>query len=159
MHLKNIHKIFLIILCLTLVTSHIGAANHEARLENIIITNTRDDLLVFLQVEGAFTDKLKTAVLSGVPITFSFFINLHQVRNIWFDKKLAGQRITHTLKYDNLKKEFIVKRSWDKDKILSTESFEEAQRLMADIDSLKIVPLTKLEKRPTIPNPGKSGIK
>lgn len=146
MPLKNKFKTAAVILCLLLLASNIDAANQETRLENIIITNTRDDLLIFLQVEGAFTDKMKNAVLSGVPITFSFFINLHQVRNIWIDKKIAGQKVTHTLKYDSLKKEYIVNRSWDSRKKLTTESFEDAQKLMTDIDSLKIARLKKLKK-------------
>ena len=97
-------------------------------------------------VEGAFTDKMKNAVLSGVPITFSFFINLYQVRNLWMDKKIANQKFTHTLKYDSLKKEHEIRRSWDRNKILTTESIDEAQRLMTDIDSLKITELRDLNK-------------
>ena len=97
-------------------------------------------------VQGAFTDKMKNAVLTGVPITFSFFINLYQVRNLWLDKKIASLKITHTLKYDSLKKEYVIKRSWNGDKNLSAESIEEAQRLMTDIDSLKITELRNLKK-------------
>jgi len=118
----------------------------DARLTNIIVTNTRDDLLVYLNVEGAFREKMKNAVLSGVPATFSFFIALYKVKNLWLDKKIADLKITHTIKYNNLKKEFIVKRSWENDKTLVTQSFDEAQKLMADIDSLKIVSLDLLEK-------------
>ena len=146
MTLKNGKIGFIILLCFILLSSYVRAAGQEARLENIIISNTRDDLLIFLKVEGAFTDKMKNAVLSGVPITFSFFINLNQVRNLWMDKKIASQKITHTLKYDSLKKEYDIKRSWEKDKTLTTESLEEAQKLMTDIDSLKIVELKKLIK-------------
>jgi len=118
----------------------------DARLTDIIVTNTRDDLLVYVTVEGAFREKMKKAVLSGVPTTFSFFISLYQERNLWFDKEIADIKVTHTLKYNNLKKEFIVKRSWEKTTPLVTQSFEEARKLMAEVDSLKIVPLSVLEK-------------
>jgi hypothetical protein len=118
----------------------------DARLTDIIVTNTRDDLLVYLTVEGAFTGKMKNAILSGVPTTFSFFISLYQERNLWLDKEVADIKITHTLKYNNLKKEFIVNRSWENDDPLVTHSFDEARKLMSEIDSLKIVPLKVLEK-------------
>jgi hypothetical protein len=118
----------------------------EARLTDIIVTNTRDDLLVFLNVEGAFNDKIKKAVLTGVPATFFFYITLYQARNMWFDKKIADIKITHRIKYNSLKKEFIVIRSWEKDKPSVTQSFEEAQKLMAEIDSLKIISLGSLQK-------------
>ena len=106
----------------------------DARLTNIIVTNTQDDLLVYLNVEGAFTEKMKKAILSGVPTTFSFFFSLYQVRNLWFDKNIADIKITNTIKYDNLKEEFTVKRSWEKSGPQVTKSFDEAKKLMSEID-------------------------
>jgi hypothetical protein len=134
-----------LILAILLVMQNPAHAQ-DARLTDIIVTNTRDDLLVYLTVEGAFREKTKNAILSGVPTTFSFFISLYQERNLWFDKEIADIKITHTLKYNNLKKEFIVKRSWENDDPLVTQSFDEARKLMTEIDSLKIVPLRVLEK-------------
>ena len=80
----------------------------DARLTDIIVTNTSDDLLMYLNVEGAFIDEIEKAILSGVPTTFSFFITLYKVRNLWFDNNLADLKISHTIKYNNLKKEFTV---------------------------------------------------
>ncbi|HEA69638.1 hypothetical protein LCGC14_2850330 [marine sediment metagenome] len=118
----------------------------EAKLTNIIVTNTRDDLLLYLNVEGAFREKTKDAILSGVFTTFSFFIALYLNRNFWFDKKIADITITHTIKYNNIKKEYSVKRSWENGEAQITQSFREAQKLMTEIDSLKILPLYKLKK-------------
>jgi hypothetical protein len=117
----------------------------EAGLTNIIVTNTSDDLLMYLNVEGAFIDEIEKAILSGVPTTFSFFITLNKVRNLWFDNNLADLKISHTIKYNNLKKEFTVTRS-ESSKSVVTQSFVEAQQLMSEIDRLKIVPLIMLEK-------------
>jgi hypothetical protein len=118
----------------------------DARLTNIIVTNTRDDLLVYLNVEGAFRDKMKKAVLSGVPTTFSFFVSLYRARNLWFDKKITELTVTNTIKYNNLKEEFIVKRSWENSGPQIIKSFDKAQKLMMEIDGLKIAPLPRLEK-------------
>jgi len=115
-------------------------------LTDIIVTNTRDDLLVYLNVEGAFREKMQAAILSGVPTTFSFFITLFKARNLWLDKKIADIKVTHSVKYNNLKKEFVVKRSWENGEPLVTQSFEEVKKLMTEIDSLKIAPLSSLEK-------------
>ena len=117
----------------------------DARLTNIIVTNTSDDLLMYLNVEGAFVDEIKEAILSGVPTTFSFFITLYKVRNLWFDNNLADLKISHTIKYNNLKKEFTVTRS-ESSKSVVTQSFGEAQKLMSEIDRLKVIPLIMLEK-------------
>lgn len=118
----------------------------DARLANITVSNTRYDLLLYLNVEGAFRDEMKKAILSGVPATFSFFASLNRVKNFWFDGKIADMEITHTIKYDNLKKEFTITRSWEDNDPKVTKSYEEAQKLMNEIDSLKIIPLNRLEK-------------
>ena len=139
-------KTYLLLLIFLLLPGSHPAYGKEARLTNLIVTNTRDDLLVYLHVEGAFREKMETAILSGVPATFSFFISLDRVRNFWFDERIADVKVTHTIKYNNLKKEFVVRRSWENDKTRVTQSFEEAHKLMADVDSLKIVSLDHLEK-------------
>ena len=143
---SQIHRIAyitLFVICLTLPGS---AFAQDATLADIVVTNTRDDLLVYLNVEGAFKEKMKNAVLSGVPTTFSFYIALYKTRNWWKDKEIADIKITHTIKYDNLKKEFVIKRSWGNSEPLVTQSFEDAQKQMAEVDGLKIAPLSMLEK-------------
>ena len=118
----------------------------DARLTNITVSNTRDDLLLYLNLEGAFSDKLKKAILSGMPASFSFLAKLNSVRNMWFDPAIADIAVTHSIKYDNLKKEFIVRRSWRNNEPEVTKSFAEAQQWMNEVNSLKIIPLGQLEK-------------
>ncbi len=123
-----------------------GASCQEAALTNIIVTNTRDDLMVYMNVEGAFTEEMKEAILSGVPATFSFLVRLYMARNFWFDKEMADLEVTHTIKYDNLKKEFEVRRSWEQNRPRTTKSFAEARNWMSEINSLPVVPLADLQK-------------
>ena len=118
----------------------------EAALSNITVSNTSDDLLLYLNLEGAFNEKVKKAILSGVPATFFFLAKLNRVRNIWVDSSIADIKVTHSIRYDNLKKEFIVKRSWRDNEPEVTKSFSEAQSWMTEVNSLKIIPLSKLEK-------------
>lgn len=118
----------------------------DARLSNIIVTNTRDDLLLYLTVKDAFPSKMEQTIKSGLPATFSFFINLYRVRGFWKDKRIADLEVTHTIKYDNLKKEYLVSRSWESNQQRIVKSLDEAKKLMTEIDSLRIVPLNRLEK-------------
>jgi hypothetical protein len=120
--------------------------SQDAILTNITVTNTRDDLLLYLNLEGAFREEMNKAILSGVPSTFSFFAILNRTRNFWFDRSIADIEVSHTIVYDNLKKEFTVKRSWKEDNPEVTKSFKEAKRWMTEITSLKIIPLNRLEK-------------
>lgn len=141
----RIRKAFYIFLGLLFFCQQIIFAE-ETALTNIRVSNNRDDLLLYLNATGAFSEKTKKAVLSGVPITFVFYITLNRNRNYWMNKTIVDLKVTHTLKYDNLKKEFHIERSWAPGGPLVTNSFEEAQQLMIKIDSLKIASLTELEK-------------
>jgi hypothetical protein len=118
----------------------------DAKLANIIVTNTRDNLLLYLTALDAFPPKIETAVHSGVPTTFSFYIKLHRVRGLWLDKKIKDITVSHTLKYNSLKKEYIVTRSWESGRSQTVESLDQAKKLMTEVDSLVIVPLKRLEK-------------
>jgi hypothetical protein len=142
---RNAGFIFILWVCLL---GHVvePVAAEEARLSHMTVSNTRDDLLLYLTLEGAFTDKLKEAILSGVAATFVFSISLYRVRNWWADKKVADIELTHTIKYDNLKKEFTVKRSWKEGAAAITDSFSQAQQWMTEVDALSLYPLKELEK-------------
>jgi len=144
---KHVLKNFIVLLLCGVILLHpLPATAQDAKLKNIIVTNTRDDLLIYLTVEGAFREKMETAISSGVPAAFSFFVNLYRARGFWFDKELAELKIQHTIKYDNLKNDYIVTRSWDGNQQRVVKSFQEAKKLMTEIDSLKVVELNRLEK-------------
>jgi len=128
------------------LASHGAVFAQETSLANITVSNTRDDLLLYLNLEGAFSENLKKEILSGVPAVFSFLAKLSSVRNMWLDRVIADITVTHTIKYDNLKKEFIVRRSWKNHEPEVTKSFAEAQKWMTEVNSLKIIPLGQLEK-------------
>ena len=130
---------------LVLLIQAVGWAQ-DARLTRITVSNTREDLLLYFTLEGAFTEKLQEAILSGVSATFTFNVSLHRIRTWWFDKSITDLKLTHTIKYDSLKKTFTVKRSWKESDPVVTKSFEQAQRWMTEIDNLRVYPLENLEK-------------
>jgi len=135
------------IICATVLLVTTSAANaQDARLENIIVTNTRDNLLLYLTAKDAFPPKIITAIQSGVPATFTYYINLYLVRGLWFDKKITDIQVTHTIKYDSLKKEYMLTRSWEGNRPIIVKDPAQAQKLMTEVDSLAVVPLSRLEK-------------
>jgi hypothetical protein len=138
-------RLVFLIICLLLLTCG-NVLAQKAKLTNIIVTNTRDNLLLYLSVKDAFPPEIENTILSGVPATFSFIITLHEVRNLWLDRQITDIKVTHALKYDALKKEYIITRSWEDNKQLNVKSFDEAKQLMTDVDSLIIVPLRLLDK-------------
>lgn len=118
----------------------------QAVLNNMSIANTRDHLLLYLNVQGAFTDEVEKAILSGVPTTFSFLVILNRDRNLWMDEKIVEVTVHHTIKYNNLKKEFVISKSWEDSNSVTTQSFEEAKQLMSKIEGLTVLSLDNLMK-------------
>ena len=141
----SIRKSIAVLIVLILLPGFVVFAQ-DARLTRITVSNTRDNLLLYLKLEGAFTEKMQQAILSGVPATFSYYVSLHRVRGFWLDKELADIKITNTVEYDNLKKEYTVRRSWKAEQPILTQSFQEAQRFMTEINGLVVYPLEGLKK-------------
>jgi hypothetical protein len=123
-----------------------AASGAPPTLTNITVSNTQKDLLLHLQLEGSLTEKIKRQILDGTPASSAFIIRLEQVRDFSFNQKIADLRMVHTIKYDNLKKEFTVRRSWKGNEAETTPSFEEALQWMNQIDSLPIVPLNRMQQ-------------
>lgn len=133
-------------LCAVLLFCGNAGARENPVLKNIKLTNDRDHLITYFTVKGAFTEKISRAVKKGVPTTFTFYVSLYKVKEGWLDKSISDITRTATLKYDTLKKEFTVTRSWEEDNPFVTSSFEKAKTLMTEVDNLKVGPLSSLEK-------------
>lgn len=137
--------VWIFTLCTCLFASGI-AWGKDARITDVIITNTADDLVLCFRVEGCFTEELQQAIVNGVPTTFTFLASLDRVRRFWRDKNLDSLEIHHTIKYNNLKNEFVITRSEDNDRRIAVSSLSEAKSIMAKVENLKIAELESLEK-------------
>lgn len=145
MTLSNKLKAFTFIILLFFSFNSLALAG-EAKLTYLRINNTRDHLLIYLNIDGAFQDKMEEAILAGVPATFTYYIKLYQIRDLWFDKEISNIKAIHTIRYDSLKKEFYIHRSWENTASIVTKSLAEAKLLMSQINSLEITDLSKLSK-------------
>lgn len=134
---------FLAFIILLLVPS-IGMAE-KAELSDIIVTNTRDDILLYFNATNFFTKDVKKAILNGVSTKLTFFVSLYRVRNLWPDENLVDLEVDHTIKYDSLKSEFTITRSEYNSPIV-VRSFVEAQKIMETVDDLAVIPLKELSK-------------
>jgi hypothetical protein len=118
----------------------------QAVIQHIRLVNTRDDLLVYFDVGNAFRPDISQAVLNGIPTSFSFYITLCRTGDSWRDKKMTDIQIRSTLKYNPLKKEFVVRRPWKEAEPLTTTSFSRARAAMTRIDNLPVASLDQLVK-------------
>ena len=122
------------------------AFSGDAELINLIVRNNNDELQVDLMIKGIFTEEMKAAVSKGIPISLTFLILLYEVRDYWFDDKMVSKTAMHDVKFDVLKKEYRIRRSWEKGIPLVIKDFEKAQSLFSEIKGFDVIPLKRLKK-------------
>ena len=141
---KVIHFIVLLLL-LPFFLPGLSSAG-EARLDDIIVTNTKEHLIVYFNVEDCFTEDMNRAIMNGIPAKFTFIVKLYEVRNVWFDRKIADIRITHKVEYNTLKNEFTVFFPERNNKTIITKDADEANKLMAEVVALQVARLDTLKR-------------
>lgn len=117
-----------------------------AEVADLIINHSQGHLLLSLKIRDAFTADAGDPATEEISSTIVFSIALYQVNNFWFDKKVAHRTATNTLKYEPLKKEYSLFRSWDSGVPMVIGALDEAGYLMTEVKDLKVVPLGRLEK-------------
>ncbi|MBU2538982.1 MAG: DUF4390 domain-containing protein [Proteobacteria bacterium] len=121
-----------------------SAFAQNATIDELIVTNSSTDLLLFLTVNNAFTKQMEEGIKNGIPVTFSFYVNLERKRSTWVNQELVSLKFDHTLTYDTLKEEYSIVRSELPGQTFRTKSLFEAKKNMAQLNGLTIVPLKSL---------------
>jgi hypothetical protein len=136
----------MVLLCAGFFSGEVRGEPRKAALEDIVVTNTRDSLLVYFTVTNCFTDEIVEAIENGISTSFLFFINLHEKNDLWWDREVESLTITHEVKYDNLRKVYTVRRSNGEETVIHAAGFEEARKFMSEIVGAKLADLSSLEK-------------
>ncbi len=139
---------FLLILFLLLftvqVSSSVAIEKKDRRFSDIILTPSETNLLVFGKLKNGFSEEMLQGLHNGIPIQFTFFVELNRVRKNWTDERIIEMSFGHTLKYDTLKETYKVDLEETRQKTFTFQSLAEAQKAMAEINGLKVIELSKL---------------
>jgi hypothetical protein len=120
-----------------------SALAQNATIEELIVTNSSTDLLLFLTVNDAFTKQMEEGIKNGIPVTFNFYVKLERKRT-WLNQGLVSLQFDHTLSYDTLKEEYSIVRSELIGQTFRTKSLVEAKKAMAQLNGPPIAPLKAL---------------
>ena len=117
----------------------------EPNIADILITTSQSDLLLFCSIKNSFTSQMIEGIHNGIPVTFTFLVELEQMKNKWFDKTMTEMTIQHTLVYDSLKEKYEVHRSEKTQNPFVTDSRDKAMEIMAELNGINIIPRDELE--------------
>ena len=73
-------------------------------LVNIGVGTQGQIVVVNARLVNGFTNTISEAIESGVPMTFTFDVELRRKNMLWTDTLISSNKIQHTIKYDSLKK-------------------------------------------------------
>ena len=93
-----------------------------------------------------FTEKIQEAISNGVPMGFTFEIELRKANTIWMDSLISSNKVRHRIQFDSLKKIYRfsefgknLKRS------IITRKKARYQQLMLTLKNIPIAPIYKLD--------------
>ena len=143
---RNFLLLCWVMLLPALLLNPAGVSGREsARIEDIALMNSEHDLLLYFSLKDAFTEEMVKGIENGIPVTFSYFIELCQLPAGEPEKKIISQAFDHTLNYDPLKQEYAVEMEERKVSVITFKSFAEAKTAMTDIHDLQLAELAMLE--------------
>jgi hypothetical protein len=91
------------------------SAGIAAAADDIHVTPLARDgrVLVSFSRSAGFDRDVVDAIQSGLPITFSYDVELRRSMTLWFDRGLASATVAATVQYDNLTRRNQLTRSVD----------------------------------------------
>jgi len=117
----------------------------EPEIKDIIISNNKENVLLYARLVNGFKTDMETAILAGVPTVFTLLMDVYQVRSSLWDKKINSYEVKRTIKYDSIKKTFSIFTNGDRAPVIFPD-FESAQKAMSDLNGIIVAPLQKLVK-------------
>ncbi len=147
MRLRYYHLLFFIILYLTAAQTVLcqNAEFSGPDVADIIVTTSDTHLLLFGELRNSLTKEMVDGLHSGIPIKFTFFVELEKNEPNWPDEQLAALSFSHSLSFDTLKNLYVVEIEENNNKKSSAASLDEAAAILNEINGLKIIELSRLK--------------
>ena len=118
--------------------------SQKASIREVQVKGSNGNWKVSFSVENCFTEKMEEAIQTGIPTTFTFYLQLYQVRSWWKDRKVASLQFQHTIQYSPIRGEYQVTLG-EKGTSRVTQNFEEAKRWMAKVEEAEIKPSSEIK--------------
>ena len=136
------------ILFLLVLIFPLPAFCQKATIHDIQVRRSDGAWKVSFDVVNCFTEKMEEAIQSGIPTTFTFYINVHQKRSWWKDRKLAALELRHTVQYHPIQKIYQIRLGEDHS-AQAASSLEEAKKLMSRVKEFNV--RSSLAMEPGVP--------
>ena len=130
--------------CFLIVCLPMAAFSQKASIREVQVKGSNGTWKISFDVENCFPEKMQEAIRTGISTTFTFYLQIYQVRSWWRDEKLASLQFQHTIQYDPIRGEYQV--TFGEKGISSvTPNFEEAKGWMARVQQVEIKSFSEMK--------------
>jgi Domain of unknown function (DUF4390) len=122
----------------------------QAAAQTIQITPLARDghLHVSFKLTDGFNDDVRTAIQSGMNITFQYQVDLRRSTALWLDRTIASAVMSAAVRYDTLTRKYHFTRVHDgrTEFADSTDSYDVVRQWLTDFDKLPLFKSSTLER-------------
>jgi len=145
------HKHLLILILVAVLAGTAGPLSQASEppsdtvdFTELVVTTSTTHLILFGVIANAFSEEMVSGLKSGIPVDFSFFVELLENNDGKDQEILVKTQFRHTLTYDTLKDNYKVELEEVNNKIIPYPELAEAQRAMSEVNGAQIIELAKL---------------
>lgn len=138
---------FFILLALTFLfhSAHAQASQEEdVHFSDLIITTSKTHLLLFGLIKNGITEEMLQGLHNGIPIQFTFLVELDKTEKNWPDLQLVSMHFQHILTYDTLQENYRIETDEKSQKTESFSQLSDALKAMSEINGLLVIELSQL---------------
>ena len=108
-------------------------------LVNIGVGTNRQTVVINARLVEGFTADIEEAVENGIPLIFTFEVELRQANSLWNDTLISSNTIKHVIKYDSLKQVYrFTETGKGVKRKIATRNKQKSQKMMLTLSNIPI---------------------
>jgi hypothetical protein len=124
----------------------VSAAVAKPAITKVSLNTEKELITLDAELIDAFSEKIKEAIESGVPMTFTYEIELRKQSSVFGDEVVSQNIVTQTVQFDTLKKVYqFSSQGKNVNRQISTKSIERYQELMLTLKDIPVAHVFKLD--------------
>ncbi|CAG37550.1 DUF4390 domain-containing protein [Desulfotalea psychrophila] len=116
----------------------------QAILSQLTAANSQKDLLLFGNLENSFNERAVASLKNGIALHCDFFVELYKTAPNWPDELINNKTFKHSISYNTLKDDYVIKLQEKKEHNIRSASLHEAQKIFQQLNDVQVVPLSQL---------------
>ena len=123
------------------------AARASAQTIQVTPLTRADRVLVTFRLSDVFNEDVRSAIHSGMTITFIYDVELRRGASLWIDRTMASSTVSAGVRYDTLTRRYHVTRRWDgrMERVEVLEREEDVRDWLTSFDKLSLFSNAALE--------------